>query len=346
MVNLEIKGDIGRYRFALVEIKANSVVTYLRHLLLAFCFLNISQTVKAQQFEVTGFQQLPHDLSASVSPAYDLNDEACALVKVVCPSDFVFSTPLGVVKRVEKVGEVWLYLPRGSRRITLKHPRWGVLRDYPFSKPLASKQTYELRVQVPLEASKLPLLGKPVGIRVESRLESRIDCPYEMNLPKIRIPWKPFAMLACGVTDWKQPSFGLRAGVVRKHGFFLSVQSDLHAIPSTDGDCNRYGIPPGQVLGSYDTGRIREGRFMLMGGAMHPVLPRLYIYEALGYGCHTVAWEKVDGSWLRNTYYSANGWCAEAGVLYRFSGRFLLSAGVQTIAASHWEGTVGFGYQF
>lgn len=322
------------------------VFSPLCRLLLVCCFLNMAQTVKAQQFEVELFQSLPYDLSASVAPVYDLNDEACAVVKVVCPSEFAFSTPLGIVKRVEKVGEVWLYLPRGSRRITLKHPRWGVLRDFPFPWPLLAKQTYELRVQMPFVTSALPALGKPVGIRVETYLDSRIDWTYQMDFPAVQIPWKPFAMLTCGVTDWEQPSFGLRAGVMRKHGFFLSVQSDLHAIPSTDGDCNRYGIPPGQVLAPYDTGRIREGRFMLMGGAIHPVLPRLYIYEALGYGNHTVAWEKVDGSWLRNTYYSSNGWCAEAGVLYLFSGRYLLSAGVQIITASHWEGAVGFGYQF
>ena len=43
-----------------------------------------------------------------------------------------FSTPLGIVKRIDKVGEIWLYVPRGTRKITIKHPQLGVLRDYAF----------------------------------------------------------------------------------------------------------------------------------------------------------------------------------------------------------------------
>lgn len=62
-------------------------------------------------------------------PVRDLNDEPCALVKVEAPSDFAFSTPLGIVSRKDKVGEIWLYLPKGSKLLTIKHPEWGVLRD-------------------------------------------------------------------------------------------------------------------------------------------------------------------------------------------------------------------------
>ena len=301
----------------------------------------------AQQFDVTRFRQLPHDLSASVSPVTDLNGYGCALVKVVGSSAFAFSSPLGIVKREDHTGEIWLYLPMGSRRITLKHPRWGVWRDYQFRSPLKEKCTYELAIKQPVELSPLPPLGKPIGIRVDISLDERIEGPSHIIPLKPILPWQPFGMLTCGVTHRKQPSLGMRIGVLRQHGFYLSIQSDLHAIPSTDGDCNRYGIPPGQALAPYDTGKKRYGRYTLMAGAMHPVLPDLYVHEALGYGNHTVAWEKVDGTWLRNTYYSAKGWCAEAGVIYRPNkSRWIVSASVQTITATYWEGTIGVGYVF
>ena len=301
----------------------------------------------AQQFDVTRFRQLPHDLSASVSPVTDLNGNGCALVKVVGSSAFAFSSPLGIVKREDHTGEIWLYLPKGSRRITLKHPRWGVWRDYQFTFPLKEKCTYELVIKQPIEPSSLPPLGKPIGIQVEYSLDEWLEAPSNTTLCIPVLPWRPIGMVVCGVTNWNQPTIGMRIGVLRQHGFYLSIQSDLHAIPSTDGDCNRYGIPPGQALAPYDTGKKRYGRYTLMAGAMHPILPNLYIHEALGYGNHTVAWEKVNGTWLRNTYYSANGWCAEAGIIYRpKKSRWISSASVQTITTTYWEGTVGIGYVF
>ena len=92
---------------------------------------------------------MPNDVSAFITPVRDLNDEPCALVKVEAPSDFAFSTPLGIVSRKDKVGEIWLYLPKGSKLLTIKHPEWGVLRDYRFSKPLESRMTYELKLKLP-----------------------------------------------------------------------------------------------------------------------------------------------------------------------------------------------------
>ena len=84
------------------------------------------------RFKVSGFKVLPNDISAFITPVRDLNGDACALVKVVAQKEFAFSSPLGIVKRKNEVGEIWLYLPHGTKLLTIKHPRWGVLRDYRF----------------------------------------------------------------------------------------------------------------------------------------------------------------------------------------------------------------------
>ena len=65
-----------------------------------------SASVQAQEFSVAGFRLLPNDVSAFITPVRDLNDDPCALVKVEAPSDFAFSTPLGIVSRKDKVGEI------------------------------------------------------------------------------------------------------------------------------------------------------------------------------------------------------------------------------------------------
>ena len=66
--------------------------------------------VKAQSFKVQQFRPLPNDISAFINPEYDLNHEACALLKIVCEDRFAFSTPLGIIRRKNNVGEVWLYV--------------------------------------------------------------------------------------------------------------------------------------------------------------------------------------------------------------------------------------------
>lgn len=103
-------------------------------------------------FSVESFRQLPTDVSAFIDAVRDLNDEACALLKVVAPADFAFSSPLGIVERRDKVGEIWLFLPKGTKSITLKHPQWGVLRDYAFGTKLESRMTYEMRLRLPQAA--------------------------------------------------------------------------------------------------------------------------------------------------------------------------------------------------
>lgn len=100
-------------------------------------------------FSVESFRQLPTDVSAFIDAVRDLNDEACALLKVVAPADFAFSSPLGIVERRDKVGEIWLFMPKGTKSITLKHPQWGVLRDYAFGTKLESRMTYEMRLRLP-----------------------------------------------------------------------------------------------------------------------------------------------------------------------------------------------------
>ena len=103
-------------------------------------------------FSVESFRQLPTDVSAFIDAVRDLNDEACALLKVVAPADFAFSSPLGIVERRDKVGEIWLFMPKGTKSITLKHPQWGVLRNYAFGTKLESRMTYEMRLRIPQAA--------------------------------------------------------------------------------------------------------------------------------------------------------------------------------------------------
>ena len=53
---------------------------------------------------------------------------------------------LGIVKSVQKVSEVWIYIPRGLQKIKIKHQNLGQI-EYFFPIPIESARTYELRLE-------------------------------------------------------------------------------------------------------------------------------------------------------------------------------------------------------
>ena len=76
----------------------------------------------------------------------DNNGKEAALIRFVSPGEgFEFDYgSTGVVDVVHKAGEVWLYVPRGSRKISIMHNTYGVLRDYEYPMAIKSGVTYEL----------------------------------------------------------------------------------------------------------------------------------------------------------------------------------------------------------
>ena len=102
----------------------------------------------AQNISVSSFKSLDTDLTANTAGTMekDQNGETAALIKVVTTqTGFTFDGgALGIVKTKQTPGEVWVYIPRGSKKITIKHPQLGVLRDYFFPVAIESARTYEM----------------------------------------------------------------------------------------------------------------------------------------------------------------------------------------------------------
>ena len=202
-------------------------------MILILTILCVATTSKSQQFQVRSFKQLTNDISAYIDTVRDLNDEACALVKVVCSQDFVFSSPLGIVKRKNETGEIWLYLPQGSTLLTLKHPQWGVLRDYQFLKPLESRMTYELVVDEPTETKMIPLtILTPPTITLVRKDTLIVFSPKQRHPSK---PFNYFLTATLSVTN-DHPMAGFRMAVYKQHGIYLSIASDLHSSPTISGE--------------------------------------------------------------------------------------------------------------
>ena len=116
-------------------------------LLLAFGLMT-----QAQNITVKSFRLLPDDNTATTADGkrIDQNGNVAALIKMVTDeSGLNFEGgALGIVDAKHLQGEVWVWVPRSARKITVKHPKLGVLRDYRYPVEIQGGQTYEMVLEI------------------------------------------------------------------------------------------------------------------------------------------------------------------------------------------------------
>lgn len=99
------------------------------------------------KMSVAHFQMVPTDLTAiqNGTTCLDQNGDKCALIKVkTTQKNFSFDVgSLGVQKVVYHTAEVWVYIPYGSKKITISHPLLGQI-DYHFRVPIEKGRTYHM----------------------------------------------------------------------------------------------------------------------------------------------------------------------------------------------------------
>lgn len=115
---------------------------------LLFMFLHVAG--HAQNLAVESFALAETDLTANTpgTIVHDQNGEVCALIKVeTTQKGFTFDVGvLGISEVREEPGEVWVYVPFGVRKITIRHSLLGVLRDYAFPCRIDKGRTYVMKL--------------------------------------------------------------------------------------------------------------------------------------------------------------------------------------------------------
>jgi len=106
----------------------------------------------AQNIKVTQFNLLENDLTANTfgTQKLDQNGEKAALIKIQAPEQgFTFDGgSLGIVAREDHSGETWLYVPRRSKKLTVQHKDFGVLREYAYPLSIEGGRTYEMYLDI------------------------------------------------------------------------------------------------------------------------------------------------------------------------------------------------------
>lgn len=129
----------------------------ISHAAIRRCILLLSIVIApfemfSQSITVNSFKMLEFDLTANTTGLMekDQNGEVAALIKVVTPErEFSFDGgSLGIVTTKLRTGEIWVYVPRGARKITIKHQNYGVLRDYYYPVKIEGGKTYEMLIDI------------------------------------------------------------------------------------------------------------------------------------------------------------------------------------------------------
>ena len=105
-------------------------------------------TSNSQDIAVRSFRKLEMDQEARIiSPIIDQNGKKCAIFKVVT-SQTGFAWDFGMIgtafKTEQKTGEIWVWVPVGTRKVTINHQQLGVLRNYQFDIDIEEATVYEM----------------------------------------------------------------------------------------------------------------------------------------------------------------------------------------------------------
>ena len=125
----------------------------MRKILLSFFMLfAITSTVFAQKLKVESFKLASNDITAQSHPRKDLNNLNCALVKVGIALDGVKFDGSIMGEPIQKLGEYWVYMPKGVSMLQVLHKNYTPLMvnfyDYGVGK-VESGMTYILTLSKP-----------------------------------------------------------------------------------------------------------------------------------------------------------------------------------------------------
>ena len=138
--------------------------------------------VSAQNISVTRFERNYTSLIASVDPVYDNAGEACALIRFYVRDDgFEIEPNLGYLRVEKRTGEIRVWLPAGTKRLTIRHQGAMTLSGYEIPVTLEPKVTYEAELEISEKKKSTVPFYAQVGYNVMSISGPSITIGADIN---------------------------------------------------------------------------------------------------------------------------------------------------------------------
>lgn len=111
---------------------------------LAIPLMSMAQTKYVQ---IIKFEKNYTSLKASVTPVKDNAGEDCAMIRFwYSGSEFIIEPNMGYLKKEEYPGETRMWVPKGTKRITIRHNDDMPLRNYNIPMVIESKVAYDAEI--------------------------------------------------------------------------------------------------------------------------------------------------------------------------------------------------------
>lgn len=105
--------------------------------------------IEAQSVQITKFERNYTSLIASMNQVVDNAGDACAVIRFwYSGEEFIIEPNLGVLKKEEYPGETRLWVPKGTKRITIRHKNDKPLRGYAIPIQVESKTDYDADISI------------------------------------------------------------------------------------------------------------------------------------------------------------------------------------------------------
>ena len=127
----------------------------MKKILVFMLLLATASQLKAQDIQITKFKRDITNLKASTEPVYDNTGEACALIRfLVSGKDYTIEPNLGMMRQENLPGEIRMYVPKGTKRLTVRRKDYMPLTGYEIPVVIEPKVTYIAELSITDEAIK------------------------------------------------------------------------------------------------------------------------------------------------------------------------------------------------
>ena len=204
------------------------ITTIMRKILFSFFMLfAVMSTVFAQKLTVESFKPAANDLTAQSQPRKDLNNLNCALVKVGIALDGVKFDGSIMGEPIQKLGEYWVYMPKGVSMLQVLHKNYTPLMvnfyDYGVGK-VESGMTYILTLSKPAGSTEPTDAGG--NFYALSVTPKNAVVTIDGNPQTVSTDGEYSAMLPYGSHTYKVEA----GGYISKSGSFTISSSDMTPI--------------------------------------------------------------------------------------------------------------------
>lgn len=141
----------------------------MKKIIIALLLIVAANGVKAQEIEIKKFERNYTSLIASVNPVNDNTGEACAVIRFLGKdANFIIEPNMGMMKLETMTNEIRIWVPKGTKRLTIRREGVLPLIGYEIPVTIESKATYEAEISISDGANKHHNVYAGLGYNVVS----------------------------------------------------------------------------------------------------------------------------------------------------------------------------------